>query len=1127
MNTDIDSITSLGIDIESVKSFSIETEITVSISEDNDFIAIASFDESDKTVLLRYYYIDSNCNGSVKINLKKVPINGKINMTISKLIPPNYVRFRNKVDRIISKVFSWTGEGFFSLPFHIFKKINKPISESRSNSKYIRFIILSCLCKENYSDEAEAVENKNKSVFIFLSLESDSATNRTVNIQHETVSDEAQVVLGKLDAVSINLQPENVSNETKVEFVVLPNDEGQSQFEEGILMDVKNKEFISAEFLADGETLAIQYDDAIQYLSVEFWPWKLFYKQRLCDGTKATFAFNRTEHKSYVLLPWHGGKFIDIYEVGIFTLSHISNIIEEKSCVGKNAIVSSTGNLLAFENGPIVERHTGLHIAEHNVISDKKDLLFVNDNRHLLIIYFDETLLEIKLKLLDSYSGIELDSETILDKLESGQLKHIQLIKDDIIAVISNNETTIKKWRWEDVFCSQSEESRLIEEIDFSVSDIDSLEVSIAGFDIKDDVTSDCLFLFWKDSEDNSHLRCLVWKPSTSLSRPFQYLYQNSILRIYSDDKKFCTSLPLDLVKEGKNLSAEWMQSSCKYYFNNSKRSSSISEILLNTIKRYVDHKVFNGTTAVGDLIESNSIDADAIVENILDEKHYIPTGIHSENILVKVIKRKKKGCQNISLVWKILEYCLNCYFRENEPGFMSIVVDALPQLAIHYPQILSIFLDQCTNMKVPSKWNIDLDEKVESNHSNLYGCEFNCFTKAESLKSNFYSFYEKKYSHSATYCHVPLYNLFNKPNRDKFFPKFDDFSPFTKLTLLRPLEVFESPLFEAVIMYIWHNYKYEGDNITLLYLLILFYYMAYFCLFVAANSIVSSNPFASFLLMIISMFNGGVWAYFWFRRTFVSIATCIEFKTNSNLLSIFIESAALILPFVSGFLYILRGNAPPELQSLSILFLWVYIFFQFRAFEGIGIFIAVLKNTLWKIKWLLLILIFILLSFSHTLLVLLSDTLPDNGSNTFTGFYQSFKNTWSMLLNNYDSLRPWTQNYMLDIFMIVFSLSTAIIMFNILIALINDSYKETYKKARTIWIMELATMIADIEIFFSNNRFNNKLEEDKISKEYIKIFTEIANEIKMINEEIMKNQEMEQESISVKKIDYQQNYWH
>ncbi|CAG8455899.1 8415_t:CDS:2, partial [Rhizophagus irregularis] len=137
----------------------------------------------------------------------------------------------------------------------------------------------------------------------------------------------------------------------------------------------------------------------------------------------------------------------------------------------------------------------------------------------------------------------------------------------------------------------------------------------------------------------------------------------------------------------------------------------------------------------------------------------------------------------------------------------------------------------------------------------------------------------------------------------------------------------------------------------------------------------------------------------------------------------------------------------------------------QIDKFTDLFLQCKVFAYILKKIRWFLVFLIFVLFASAHSLMVLLSDTLTDNGANTFTGFYQSLKNSWSMLLNNYSSLEPWTNNYLLDIFMIVFSLSTAIVLFNILIAIISDSYKITCKKAHTIWVMELVELMAEFEL--------------------------------------------------------------
>ncbi|RGB37171.1 hypothetical protein C1646_757226 [Rhizophagus diaphanus] len=52
------------------------------------------------------------------------------------------------------------------------------------------------------------------------------------------------------------------------------------------------------------------------------------------------------------------------------------------------------------------------------------------------------------------------------------------------------------------------------------------------------------------------------------------------------------------------------------------------------------------------------------------------------------------------------------------------------------------------------------------------------------------------------------------------------------------------------------------------------------------------------------------------------------------------------------------------------------------------------------------------------------------------------------MLLNDYRSLNPQTEHYLLDILKITFSFNTTIIMFGILIVLMNNTFEEIYKNA-------------------------------------------------------------------------------
>jgi hypothetical protein len=99
----------------------------------------------------------------------------------------------------------------------------------------------------------------------------------------ETGSDEAETTMFKVFKIGRQLQSEV---DTILEEVKYNTEAG----------------FISTEFLADGEILAIKYKITIQFASVASEPWILFKKSSLCDHGEVALGFNPSKHESYVLI---------------------------------------------------------------------------------------------------------------------------------------------------------------------------------------------------------------------------------------------------------------------------------------------------------------------------------------------------------------------------------------------------------------------------------------------------------------------------------------------------------------------------------------------------------------------------------------------------------------------------------------------------------------------------------------------------------------------------------------------------------------------------------------------------------------------------------------------------------
>ncbi|GBC52321.2 hypothetical protein GLOIN_2v1486087 [Rhizophagus irregularis DAOM 181602=DAOM 197198] len=564
-----------------------------------------------------------------------------------------------------------------------------------------------------------------------------------------------------------------------------------------------------AKFLVDGMTLVVKNKTTFYVVSISSWPWTLIRKLNHVNIAESIITFNPSTFKSYILLPQCSKKFLSMING-----SSPSHIIA-KSCVGYKMIISSKGDLLAFENGSIIERQTGLNIARHNV-ADMKDFAFVHDDRHLLKICFNE--LSMSATLIDARSGIKL-ATVMLPKLESDYLKHIRLIKDGrIIAVILQSgfsSLVVEEWNWEKAFCIQS--TKYLNS--FTYNNIYWPDNLINSYEITNKSLKKKALSIHNDKENYSLVfSCYNVKCPTGAI--FFHLDEESAIMVTPDciflfwEKDGILSAWYDLVIEGQSLTAEWMQSSCHYI--EQQKSNNISQIHLLTIKQYIKCNAFNNTMAIYDLINCN---ADEIVREILKYDHYIPTIVcYKKNPLIKAIKMHKT-----SLTQQIIDYCWHQCSNKDEPGFMSVVVDVLPQLATQYPHMLSTLLKQLTFAKIPTSWEINKPKKDKSSYKNLWTHKLDgsiSFGINEDYETNDMM---NGISCLTTYCYVPLPGLchysnvtkLNNPNFSKLciyiitylFLDVRELSPFAKLTLLQSFEAFQSKPFEAIVTFKWNAF--------------------------------------------------------------------------------------------------------------------------------------------------------------------------------------------------------------------------------------------------------------------------------------------------------------------------------
>lgn len=264
-------------------------------------------------------------------------------------------------------------------------------------------------------------------------------------------------------------------------------------------------------------------------------------------------------------------------------------------------------------------------------------------------------------------------------------------------------------------------------------------------------ISSRMIILFCAIDNDKINLQKLVWRLPHYLPdiNKFSYRCINDFshkrilwIDITCGNNSMYTIIPLDVAISGHDLPDEWMQHSCEC-------QGPIKFLNLLSIKSYTHCNTFNSAKTICDLIRYKVTQYDEytpteILEEILQHNYYIPTvGSNGENPLtIAILEFKSVEIQ------QLLDYCIYHCIHDGQPGFMSIVVDALPELARHYPKILDKLMKQCTYVKIPSIiWKLK-PEKYDSIHENLWGYKFDGSVFMTSSKNNFLNTLFDKFVH-------------------------------------------------------------------------------------------------------------------------------------------------------------------------------------------------------------------------------------------------------------------------------------------------------------------------------------------------------------------------------------------
>ncbi|RIA83535.1 hypothetical protein C1645_880431 [Glomus cerebriforme] len=176
----------------------------------------------------------------------------------------------------------------------------------------------------------------------------------------------------------------------------------------------------------------------------------------------------------------------------------------------------------------------------------------------------------------------------------------------------------------------------------------------------------------------------------------------------------------------------------------------------------------------------------------------------------------------------------------------------------------------------------------------------------------------------------------------------------------------------------------------------------------------------------------------------------------------------------------ILSGNQPSAaFIAFSTTIVWVDMILQFRFYKPVGVLLIILIDMVKEISWFLTLLATLLVGFAFLPYFLLRNEISifNNKFNNFVSFGSALLEIIKFLVNDYDSLKPWSNNVPVQLFRILFIIVISLIFLNILIVLLNLHVKSITKKSQIKWLKQVAEMIVDIEKYLLTSQERSRTD--------------------------------------------------
>ncbi|PKK64465.1 hypothetical protein RhiirC2_869283 [Rhizophagus irregularis] len=275
--------------------------------------------------------------------------------------------------------------------------------------------------------------------------------------------------------------------------------------------------------------------------------------------------------------------------------------------------------------------------------------------------------------------------------------------------------------------------------------------------------------------------------------------------------------------------------------------------------------------------------------------------------------------------------------------------------------------------------------------------------------------------------------------------------SPFVEEALSGRYEMFGEPAIEAIINFKWRKFA----RIRAFFLLSA--YLFYATAFLIGVSIKEDNIIRK-IAMIIVLFIGSAYFGLELMQMFGQLGS--YWFNPYNLLDL----ARSVFPMVVAEQYI-RDEKPSEgLRGTAMMFVYLNFILQLRMFRNIGVPIFIIFQIIRKVFWVIVIIGGMVFAFAHILHILLRDG-GDPGSD-FDKYNTSLISVYLFLVGEFGPVDHLKERVTIIVMIVVFTFVSAIVLLNVLIALMSDVVTETKLSGKQAWLKQKAEIIAELEMY-------------------------------------------------------------